>query len=114
MSFEQQIQQWVSLDNQLKIYNERIQTLREDRARLSEKILEHVDENNLNNATVQITGGRLKFVTNKVANPLSFKYVEKSLSNIIKNQNQVTQIITYLKNNREFKEVSEIKRFSSV
>jgi uncharacterized coiled-coil DUF342 family protein len=114
MAFEQQIQQWVSLDNQIKLYNDKITELREKRNQLNEKIMSHVEENGLERATVQITGGKLRFVKNKVANPLSFKYVEKELSNIIKNSEQVNQIVNHLKEKREFKVVSEIKRFSVV
>ena len=38
MSFENQIQQWVSLDNQLKQLNEKTKDLREKRNTLEEKI----------------------------------------------------------------------------
>jgi hypothetical protein len=43
--------------------------------------------------------------------PLTYKYLETSLGEIIKNETQVKQIINYLKEKREIKLVSEIKRF---
>ena len=49
----------------------------------------------------------------KVQSPLTFKYLEKSLGEIIKNENQVKQIVEYIKNKREVKVVPEIKRFSN-
>ena len=45
--------------------------------------------------------------------PLTFRYIEKSLGEVIKNESQVKQIVEYLKNKREIKSVSEIKRFSN-
>jgi len=114
LSFEQQIQRWVSIDNQIKIYNDKLHELREEKSKLNENIIKHVETNNLKNSSVQISDGKLRFVTSNSANPLSFKYVEKSLGDIIKNQNQVKQIVSYLKEHREIKTITEVKRFSTI
>lgn len=113
MSFEQNIQQWVLIDNQIKLLNEKIHELREKKTRLGENITNHVEENNLINATVKISDGKLRFVNTKVSSPLTFKYVEKSLGEVIKNQTQVKQLVEYLKEKREVKVVPEIKRISN-
>uniref|UniRef100_A0A6C0K1Y1 Uncharacterized protein n=1 Tax=viral metagenome TaxID=1070528 RepID=A0A6C0K1Y1_9ZZZZ len=113
MSFEQNIQQWVSIDNQIRLLNDKIHELREKKTRLGENITNHVEENNLRNATVQISDGKLRFVNTKVSSPLTFKYVEKSLGEVIKNQTQVKQLVEYLKEKREVKVVPEIKRISN-
>ena len=42
MSFEQQIQQWVSLDNQLKLLNDKTKNLRDNKNKLTESILSHL------------------------------------------------------------------------
>ena len=111
MSFENQIQQWVSLDNQLKIQNEKIKELREKRNTLTENIQHHVKNNSLSHSSVQISDGKLKFVETRVAEPLTFKYLEKTLSEIIKNESQVKMIMDHVKQKREIKVISEIKRF---
>jgi hypothetical protein len=113
MSFEQQIQQWVSIDNKIRLLNDQIKELREKKIKLSDNLNDYARENNLSNATIQISDGKLKFASTKVQSPLTFKYLEKSLGEIIKNENQVTQIVEYIKNKREVKVVSEIKRFSN-
>jgi Family of unknown function (DUF5760) len=113
MSFEQNIQQWVSIDNQIRLLNDKIHELREKKHDLCANITSHVENNNLRNATVQISDGKLKFVTTKVAAPLTFKYLEKSLGEVIKNQTQVKQIVEYLKDNRDTKVVPEIKRITN-
>jgi hypothetical protein len=113
MSFEEKIQQWVMLDNQLKILNEKIREIRDKKNDLGENIQYYVENNNLNNSVVQISDGKLKFVKTKVTSPLTFKYIEKSLGEIIKNDMQVEKIIEYLKQKRDSKIISEIKRFSS-
>jgi len=108
--FEQQIQQWVNIDNQLKILNEKVYELREKRHNLCENLTSHIHTNNMSNASIQISDGKLKFVTTKTTAPITFKYLEKSLGEIIKNEHQVKQIIEYLKQHREVKLIPEIKR----
>jgi hypothetical protein len=113
MSFENQIQQWVSLDNQLKQLNEKVKDLRDKRNNLEENITSYASENNLSNATVKISDGRLKFTNTKVPELLTFKYLEKSLGEVIKNESQVKLIVEHLKQKRAVKIVPEIKRFSN-
>jgi hypothetical protein len=113
MSFEQQIQQWVSIDNQLKTLNDKVKELREQRNTLGENITAHVENTDLQNATVKISDGKLKFVQLKETQPLTFKYLETCLHEIIKSDEQVDKILEYIKNKREVKYVPEIKRFYS-
>jgi uncharacterized protein YlzI (FlbEa/FlbD family) len=113
-SFEKQIQEWVLIDNQIKLHYDKIVELRERKSILNSKIVEHIEDNKLEKATIQITDGKLKLVKNKIASPPSFRYIEKTLGDIIKNQDQVKRIVNYLKENREFKTVSEIKRIYTI
>lgn len=110
MSFEQNIQQWVLIDNQIRGLNDKLKELREKKNDLSENINHHIEQTNLTNATIKISDGQLKFVKIKETQPLTFKYLETCLSEIIKNEDQVQKIIEYIKNKREVKTVSEIKR----
>jgi hypothetical protein len=113
MSFENKIQQWVQLDNQLKQINEKTKELREKRSILEENITSYASINNLSNTTVQISDGKLKFADTKVTEPLTFKYLEKSLNEVIKNESQIKLIMEHIKQKRTVKIVPEIKRFSN-
>ena len=85
MNFENQIQQWVSTDNQLKVLNEQVKALREKRKNLTDSILDQASKNNLENATIKISDGRLKFTTTNVPEPLTYKFLETNLGGIINN-----------------------------
>ena len=113
MSFESQLAQWVSIDNQLKIVNEQTKKLREKRNTLTENITQYASDNNLSNATVQISDGRLKFANTRIPEPLTFKYLERALGEVIKNESQVNVIMSHLKEKRNIKTIPEIKRFSN-
>jgi CxxC motif-containing protein len=111
MSFENNVQQWVSLDNQLKLLNEKIKEIREKRNQLSENITHYATSHELTKSTVQISDGKLKFSDIKTAEPLTFRYLEKCLNEIIRNDSQVKKIMDYVKQKREMKVVTEIKRY---
>jgi hypothetical protein len=113
MNFENQIQQWVLIDNQLKQLNEKTKELREKRSLLEEKITTYASSNNLSSSSIQISDGKLKFQNTRIPEPLTFKYLEKTLGEVIKNESQVKLIMEHVRQKRNIKIVPEIKRFSN-
>jgi len=111
MSFESNIKEWVGYDNQIKELNYKIKSLREKKNNLSNDILIYVNDKEINQSVVKISDGKLKFTTVKVQTPLTFKFVESCLNEIISEEEKVKQIIDHLKEKRETKYVEEIKRF---
>lgn len=110
MNFEQQIQQWVSIDNQMKTLGERMKELRDKKNTIAEQINTYIENNKMHNTTIKLTDGQIKFINIKETQPLTFKYLETCLSEIIKNEEHVNKIIEYVKNKRDVKYVQEIKR----
>jgi hypothetical protein len=110
-SFEENIKKWVQLDNQIKLINDKTKEIKDQKNAIEETILSYVEKNNLDNATAKITGGRLKFVDTKQTAPITLKLLEQCLTNCIKDPNQVTQILNYIKEQRETKYVKDIKRY---
>ena len=54
MSFEETIKEWVSLDNEIKLYNEKIKSIRDKKNNITTRILKHVESNNLTNNQIKI------------------------------------------------------------
>ena len=113
MSFENKIQQWVQIDNQVKKLNDQVKQLREQRNSLETNLTSYVKTNNITDTTIKINNDKIKFVDTKVPEPLTFKYLEKTLGEIINNETQVQAIMEHIKQKRTFKIVPEIKRFSN-
>jgi hypothetical protein len=111
MNFEKTLQEWLSLDDEIKEKNQEIKELRDKKNKLEELLNTYASSNDFANKTVRLNDEKIKFVDTKIQQPLSFKYLEKSLNAIIKNETHVLQILEYLKTNRETKIVPEIKRF---
>ena len=109
--FQQNIKQWVSLDTQLKTLNEKTKEIRNKRNELTDNIFEFVDNNNLSTSTIKISDGKLKFAQNKQTAPITLGFLEGCLNDIIGNEEKVTQIMNYIKENREVKVIPDIKRY---
>jgi hypothetical protein len=113
MSFENKVQQWIQLDNQLKKLNEQTKQLREQRNIIETNLTSYSKTNNMSDTTIKVNNDKIKFVDTKVPEPLTFKYLEKTLGEIIKNESQVQVIMEHIKQKRNVKIVPEIKRFSN-
>ena len=110
-AFDKQIQKWIELDNKLKKINSEIKTTREMKNDLEASIMETVNNKKLLNTTLSTIDGRLRFIETKTSNPISLTFIEKCLHEIIPNTSQVQHILRYIKEKREIKINSEIKRY---
>ena len=109
-NFVENVQKWVSLDSQLKIALDKTRIMRENKNELATRIFEYVDSNQMRDRKVDISDGVLRFCEKKEYAPLTFGYIHESLSKLIPNQDHVDQIIKHLKENREIKTTSDIRR----
>jgi len=106
----QSIKEWVNYDNQLKKHCEKVKELRNNRNNISKEIFDFVQSNQLQNAVVEITDGKLKFQNVKQTSPLNFKFLEECLKDCISDTQSVKDIIKYIKNKREVVFKNDIKR----
>ena len=65
----------------------------------------------MNVSSLRVSDGILKFTNVRTTMPISLKYLETCLKDIIKNPDQVDKIMNYIKDKREVKNSVEIKRF---
>ena len=110
MDLSTYIQEWVTYDNQLKNYNNKVKQLRSKRNELTEYIFDYAEKNNLQNAVIEISDGKLKFQNVKQTSPLNFKFLEKCLNECINDTESVKNIIAYIKQKRDIKYYNDIKR----
>jgi len=110
MDFTASIREWVSTDNKIKKYQEEIKKERAHRSALTSVILNKAEETNMEHAVIEITDGKLKFQNTRITAPLTFRFLEECLKECINGEDQVKQIIAYVKNKRGVKFVPDIKR----
>jgi hypothetical protein len=108
--FINNVKQWVNLDNQLKIVNDKIKLMRDRKLFLNSQICAFANENNINHKHIEITDGVLKFYKRKEYKPLSYGFVENTLREIIPNKEHVEFILKHLKEKRETVMHDDIRR----
>lgn len=104
------IKQWVTIDSQLKIVNEKTKKMRDMKTELTQHICNYKQASNLKTNKITISDGTLTFYEKKEYSPLTYTYVEKCLGELIPEKSQVDYIIQYMKNNREISVSNDIKR----
>ena len=109
-NFQKQIQNWVSVDNRMKNLQMQVKELRQVKNTLTDSIFQYAESNNLENAVIKISDGKLKFQNVKSTSPLTFRFIEECLNDVISNEDQVKTIIKYIKSKRETKYNYDIKR----
>ena len=108
--FQKNIQSWVNIDNQIKNLNAELKSLRSNKNVLTNSIFTYAESNNLENAIIQISDGKLKFQNVKTTSPLTFKFIEECLNECIPNKEQVKQLIKFIKQKRTSQYNYDIKR----
>jgi hypothetical protein len=108
--FVEKVKKWVVLDSQLKLIHEKTKTLREEKSQLNSEICQYLETNDMKYKKIGIHDGELKMHEKKEYSPLSFTFLEEHLGKIVNDSNQLHSILEYLKEQREVKMSSEIKR----
>jgi len=109
-SLEKYIEKWIAVDNQLQILQEKMKTMREWKKRLTDTILPLLIEKKGDNAVIELPDGELKIQEKQEYSALSFSYIEDCLSELIPDEEQVEYVMDFLRENRESRTVTEIKR----
>ena len=109
-TFIDNVKRWVVLDKQLKFVNEKTRQIRESKSELSKSICAYVQTNTPQTRTIGLSDGELKFVEKREYAPLTFAYIEECLDELISEKDQVDFIIQYLRDHREVRVSTEIRR----
>jgi len=98
------IGEWIAIDEELKQLREK----QAQRRQLSESIVKTMQSKG---ATVLKTNvGTIQLVETNEFQGLTFKYLEKCLSEIISNRTQVEQILAYVRSQRPVNRKVELRR----
>lgn len=107
---QQKLQQWLAYDSQVHRQQQLLKELREKRDLIEKQLTTVLDKKQLSNIMLNCGDARIKYGMCKETQPLSFRLLEQCLREIISNDEQVEQIISYVKEKREVKMVGSLKR----
>ena len=107
------IRNYVHYDNLVTNFQKQTQNARIVRDDFETRIINDLKKNSMENAIIQIVGGKLKVVEEKHTSPLSFKSLEESLHQYYKDKKQTddtSNVIKFVKEHREVEVVSKLKK----
>ena len=111
MPFEENVKQWVLIDNTIKNMQAQLKQLKDKKNLVGDAINEYIETNSLTNAQINISDGRLKYHVARSTQPLTLKYIKDCLSACIASEDKVETLMDYIRSSRETREVTELKRY---
>lgn len=110
MSLNDTVNKWINIDNKIQELNAELKQLRNEKNIIEKALTNYAKENNMENSIVKVNNNKIKFSVTKTTEPITFKYLEKNLCNIIKSEDQLQKTMEYLKDNREVKYNYSVKQ----
>ena len=123
MSIQDNVKDWVTVDNRIKSLSEQLKDLRNTKKAYEDNMVTWANSNTADDGSgrpvqrpvIRISDGKLRFVETRQTAPLSLKYVEQRLKILLENSTpnaseMVALIMKDLKDHRETKIVQEVKR----
>ena len=86
--FINNIKEWVMLDSQMKIINEKTKKIRNRKSEINSKICDYAKENKFTQK-ITISDGQLSFYEKKEYSALTYSYIEKCLGELISDKIQI-------------------------
>jgi hypothetical protein len=112
-TYATKIQEWVKYDNQLLRFKEETSSITEKKKALESEIIDYISKNNMNNLTINISDGAIKFSSVNSKPPMSRKSLKTALENYstnIKPLYDIDEIVEFVYNQLEVTTKTFIKR----
>ena len=106
MTLEEDIKQWIKLDDNIKQLNQEIKNIKYQKETYNNNILHHITSNNLENAVVKINNDKLRFMDTNYSQPLTYKFIMECLYKYYDDDdNKAIEILLFIKSQRQIKTV---------
>ena len=107
------VRHYVHFDNLSEALTKQVSNARTMRGNYEERILKHLENNNMKNAILQINGATLQRSTRSKSTDLSWGFVEEQLHEYHKHKgkpDETKSIIEFLQRNRGVKNIDFLKK----
>ena len=103
MNFNDSIIEWVKIDNVQREYLDKLKELREKKNKLSDSLVNHIQENDMETNVFKITSldTNVQMTRTNVQESLTFKLIEECLFEYLNDQSKTNDIINLIKNRRK-------------
>ena len=97
-TFNRDILEWINYDNTIKSKNDDIKDLRLKRDNLETSILQHIQENNMEDNVFNITSMNTQLKVNKTntKETISYKFLETTLMKYFNNETKTKELLDFI------------------
>jgi CRISPR-associated protein Cas8b1/Cst1 subtype I-B len=107
------VRNYVHYDNLVISLHKQTNNARIVRDDFEKRIIDELKKNKLENAIIQIVGGKLKVVEEKHSNPLSYKFLEEQIHNYFVDNHKTDEtrdILQYIKSHKNVMTELKLKK----
>jgi rRNA processing protein Krr1/Pno1 len=104
------IREWISIDNEIAILNEKIREKREKKREINEYVFQYLKEKNTPKIRINIPDGHITTATTNTYNPISLKLLLSAFTEYFNDEEKALQLLEFIKNKREIITTNELKR----
>jgi len=84
--------------------------IKREKNKVKLKIINYMVEKDISNKNIKIGNENLKLLQVKQIQPLTFKFLKDCLEECISNEDQIDELISFIKSKRSIKEYLDIKK----
>ena len=111
MEIKEELIKWINLEKRYKDLSEEISDIKQKKNNIKEKIINLSESLKIDNRIIKLNEYKIRFVENKSYQPLSFKFLEECLNDVIKEKEQINLLLNYIKSKRRIIVNKDIKEF---
>lgn len=104
------IREWVSIDNEITILNEKLREKREKRREINDFIFHYLKEKNTPKIRVNLLDGHITSATTNTYNPISLKLLLNAFKEYFGDEEKAQHLLEFVKSQRELIATNELKR----
>jgi septal ring factor EnvC (AmiA/AmiB activator) len=108
--FYKDLKEFYSLEKKQNVINEQLNNIKTEKNKVKLKIINYMVEKDISNKNIKIGNENLKLLQVKQIQPLTFKFLKDCLEECISNEDQINELISFIKSKRSIKEYLDIKK----
>ena len=111
------VRNYVHYDNLAMSLHKQTNNARIVRDDFEKRIINQLKNNKMENAIIQIVGGKLKVVEEKHSNPLSYKFLEEQIHNYCiekKKTDDTRELLQYIKTHKHVETTLKLKKIPQI
>jgi hypothetical protein len=111
MSFSDNIKKWVSIDDEIRSLSETLKQKRHKRNEILSSIIDYKSRNGLDGKTIKYNDETIRFSNTRQYQGITYNFIKTCLDELLEDKEQISLIIEYIKNKRQYKTIEDLKRY---